>query len=176
MRIRFLTLLVAIAALQTGADSLQACGDKFVLVGRGAKFRQAYAAIYSASIVVFAQPLRGSSKAIRDPKLHADLKLAGHHVEIAEDEKALVRALETERVDVVLTDATDADRVAADASTSPAKPVVLPVMFEPTKEEAKAIESRYQVRLTNSDRSLRYLSAIDDAMKARVQERKKKAS
>lgn len=176
MRTRFLTVLVAIAALQTGADSLQACGDKFVLVGRGAKFRQAYAALYPASIVVFAQPLRGSSKAIRDPKLHADLKLAGHHVAVAEDEKALARTLESERVDVVLTDAADADRVAANVGTAPGKPAVLPVMFEPSKEEAKAIESRYQVRLTNSDRSLKYLSAIDDAMKARAQERKKKAS
>jgi tRNA A37 threonylcarbamoyladenosine modification protein TsaB len=176
MRARFLTLFVAISALQTGADSLQACGDKFVLVGRGAKFRQAYAAIYPASIVVFAQPLRGSSKAIRDPRLHADLKLAGHRVSIAEDEKSLIRALETDRIDVVLTDAADADRVAQDASSAPAKPRVLPVMFEPSKDEAQSIEARYQVRLTNSDRSIKYLSVIDDAMKARVQEKKKKAS
>jgi hypothetical protein len=40
----------------------------------------------------------------------------------------------------------------------------------------KAIEARYQVRLTSTDRSNRYLAAIDDAMKERVQERKKKAS
>jgi hypothetical protein len=44
------------------ANSLQACGDKFLLVGRGAKFRQAYAAVYSASIIVFAQPQRSTTK------------------------------------------------------------------------------------------------------------------
>ncbi len=176
MRSRFLVVFVVIAALQTGADSLLACGDKFVLVGRGAKFRQAYAAIYPASIIVFAQPMRGAGKAIRDPRLQADLKLAGHHVTVAEDERAFAHALESDRVDVVLTDAADADRVAAEASKAPAKPRVLPVMFEPSKDDAKAIEARYQVHLTNSDRSIRYLAAIDDAMKARVQEKKKKAS
>jgi ABC-type amino acid transport substrate-binding protein len=176
MRARVLVLFVAAAVLQTGADSLQACGDKFVLVGRGAKFRQAYAAIYPASIVVFTQSQRGAAKAIRDSRLHADLKLAGHRVSVAEDERALSRALESDRIDVVLTDAADADRVAAQANNAPAKPRVLPVMFEPTKEEAKAIEARYQCRLTSGDRSMRYLSAIDDAMKARADQRKKKVS
>jgi hypothetical protein len=176
MRARFLTLFVAIGALQTGADGLQACGDKFVLVGRGAKFRQAYAAIYPASIIVFAQPMRGAAKAIRDPRLQADLKLAGHRVTVAEDERAFARALESDRVDLVLTDAADADHVAQEASSVPAKPRVLPVMFEPSKADEKAIEARYQVHLTSSDRSIRYLAAIDDAMKARVQEKKKKAS
>jgi hypothetical protein len=176
MRARFLAVFVVIAAMQNGADSLQACGDKFVLVGRGAKFRDAYAAIYPASIIVFAQPMRGAGKAIRDPRLQADLKLAGHHVTVAEDERAFARALESDRVDVVLTDAADADRVAAEANKAPAKPRVLPVMFEPSKEDAKAIEARYQVHLTSSDRSIRYLAAIDDAMKLRVQDKKKKAS
>ena len=93
-----------------------------------------------------------------------------------QDERALARALESDRVDLVLTDAADADRIARQADTAPARPRVLPVMFEPSKEEAKAIEARYQCRLTTSDRSTRYLAAIDDAMKARVELKKKKAS
>ena len=77
-------------------------------------------------------------------------------------------------MDLVLTDAADADRIARQAGAAPTKPTVLPVMFEPTKEEAKAVEARYSCRLTSSDRADRYLSAIDDAMKVRVAERKKK--
>jgi len=167
MRTCILTVFVAAMVLQQGAHSLQACGDKFLLVGRGAKFRQAYAAIYPASIVVFAQPQRSAAKAIRDPRLQADLKAAGHRVTIAEDERALARALESDRIDLVLTDVADADRIAKQADLAPAKPKVLPVMFEPSKEEAKAVEARYQCRLTNADKASRYLAAIDDAMKAR---------
>jgi len=176
MRAVALRLLVAVMVLQQGASGIEACGDKFLLVGRGAKFRQAYAAIYPASIVLYARAQAGAGKAIRDPRLQAELKQAGHTVSIAEDERALAKALESDRIDIVLTDATDADRIAKQAEIAPAKPRVLPIMFEPTKEEAKAVESRFQCRLTASDRSDRYLSAIDDAMKTRVAQRKKKAS
>jgi AmiR/NasT family two-component response regulator len=154
-------------ALVQGADGIQACGDKFLLVGRGVKFRQAYAAIYPATIVVYAQTQRGAAKAIRDPRLQADLKAAGHRVTIVEDDGALARTLESERVDLVLTDVADAERIAPQASAAPSHPQVLPVMFEPSKEQAKAVEARYNCRLTTSDRADRYLAAIDDAMKTR---------
>jgi hypothetical protein len=49
-------------------------------------------------------------------------------------------------------------------------------MYEPTKEEAKDVEARYQCRLKSSDRADRYLTTIDDKMKARADQRKKKAS
>lgn len=167
MRACVATLLLAGMAVVQGADNLQACGDKFLLVGRGVKFRQAYAAIYPASIVVYARPQHSTAKATRDPRLLADLKAAGHRVTIAEDDRALTSALASDRVDLVLTDVSEADRIAQQANTSPTHPKVLPVMFEPSKEEAKAIESRYSCRLTASDRPDRYLSAIDDAMKSR---------
>jgi len=166
---------IALVAVVQGADGLQACGDKFLLVGRGVKFRQAYAAIYPASILIYAHPQpQGAAKAILDPKLQSGLKAAGHRITIAEDDKALTRTLESDRVDLVLTDVADADRIAKQAGTAPTHPNVLPVMFEPTKEEAKAVETRYNCKLTSSDRPDRYLSAIDDAMKVRVAERKKK--
>ena len=78
MRACALALFVSAMVLQQGTPDLQACGDKFLLVGRGAKFRQAYAAVYPASILVFASPQRSAAKAIRDPRLQTDLKTAGH--------------------------------------------------------------------------------------------------
>src|SRR5258706_9460389 len=104
-------VFVAITLVSNAAPPVEACGDKFLLVGRSARFRQAYAAIYPATIVVFAQPQRSAAKAIRDPRLQTDLKAAGHHVTIAEDERALARAFESEGVDFVLTDVADADRI-----------------------------------------------------------------
>ena len=165
----FVTLMVIAQVV----PSIEACGDKFLLVGRSARFRQAYAAIYPASIVVFARPQGGASKAIRDARLQADLKAAGHRVSIVEDERALSRTLESDSIDIVLTDLADAERITMQADNAPAKPRVLPVMFEPTKDEAKAVEARYHCRVTASDRSDRYLTMIDDLMKARVATKKK---
>jgi ABC-type amino acid transport substrate-binding protein len=173
MRVGVAILVVSASVLLQGTDIAQACGDKFLLVGRSTKFHQAYAAIYPASIIVFAQSQRSAAKAIRDPRLQSDLKKAGHRVSIAEDETALARALESDRIDLVLTDAADADRIARQASNAPAKPRVLPVMYQPTPEEAKDVEQRYQCRLTSSDRTDKFLAAIDDAMKARADSKKK---
>ena len=172
----YLPILVLGAVLLQVQSPAQACGDKFLLVGRGVSYRRAYAAIHPASIVVYAEAQRTAARAIRDPRLQADLKTAGHRVLLVDTDEALVRALGSGGVDLVLTDAADADRISKRALTSPSKPTVLPVMYEPTKAEAKDIEARYQCRLTSSDRADRYLVAIDNAMKTRIDEGKKKGS
>jgi ABC-type amino acid transport substrate-binding protein len=164
------------AVLLQPQSPAQACGDKFLLVGRGVAYRRAYAAVYPASIVVYAEPRRNAANAIRDPRLQSDLKMAGHRVLLIETEAALARALESGAVDLVLTDAADADRTSKQAAAAPSKPTVLPVMYEPTKAEAKEMEARYQCRLTNADRADKFLVAIDNAMKLRVDQGKKKGS
>jgi ABC-type amino acid transport substrate-binding protein len=163
--------MAAVGLQTTGAA--QACGDKFLLVGRGVEFHRAYAAVYPASIVIYAQPQGHAAKAIRDPRLQADLKLSGHRVLLVETDAALARALESDRVDLLLTDAADAERMLRQSIAAPSKPTVLPVMYQPTKAEAKTIEARYQCHLTSADRADRYLSAIDNAMKARADAKKK---
>ena len=75
---RLIPVLITCAAVFLQDAAAQACGDKFLLLGRGVKFRRAYAAIYPALIVIYAPPQRHAAKAIRDPRLQSDLKLAGH--------------------------------------------------------------------------------------------------
>jgi hypothetical protein len=176
MRVFLPVLIAALTMIGLAPQGIQACGDKFLLVGRGVKFQRAYAAIYPASIVIYAQPQRSAAKAIRDPRLQTDLKQAGHRVVLVESDAALARALESGKVDLVLTDVADADLTSRQGAASLSRPTVLPVMYEPTREEAKAIESRYRCRLKSSDRVDRYLATIDEAMQARVTEKKKKIS
>jgi hypothetical protein len=171
MRVRVVFVLTAAVLMLWETGTLRACGDKFLMIGKGAKFRQAYAAIYPASVVVVALPQRESGKALRDPRLLTDLKQAGHQVAVVEDERALAQALTSGRVDVLLTDAADADRMAALAIDAPTRPHVLPVMFKPTKQQLSAVEARYKQSVKSGDRSIKYLSAIEDVMKAK----KKKA-
>src|SRR5262249_34183629 len=167
-------LATASVFLQT-SNSAQACGDKFVLVGRGVEFHRAYAAVYRALIVIYAKPQGYAAKAISDPQLQKDLKLSGHQVLLVENDAALARALDTDPPDLILTDVADAERLSKQAAAAPSKPTVLPVMYQPTKAEATAIEKSYQCRLTSGDRADRYLSAIDNAMKIRVDEKKKRS-
>jgi hypothetical protein len=174
MRVCAPILAIASVFLQT-PNAAQACGDKFVLVGRGVEFHRAYAAVYRALIVIYAKPEGHAAKAISDPQLQKDLKLSGHQVLLVENDALLARVLESDHPDVILTDVADAERLSKRAAGAPSKPTVLPVMYQPTKEEAAAIQKNYQCRLTSGDRADRYLSAIDNAMKIRVDEKKKRS-
>ena len=173
MRTHEAILAVAIMLLQA-ANPAQACGDKFLLVGRGVEFHRAYAALYRASILIYTKMPGDASKAIRDSRFQANLTQSGHRVLLVENDAALASALESGRVDLILTDVADAERLSRQASAAPSKPTVLPVMYRPTNAEAQTIEARYQCRLTSADRAERYLAAIDTAMKARADEKKKK--
>jgi CheY-like chemotaxis protein len=167
--------LTVVTILLEATNAAQACGDKLLLVGRGVEFHRAYAALYPASIVIFAKPPGDAAKAIRDSRFQASLKQSGHRVLLVENDAALARAIESDRVDLILTDVADAEKLSRQTSAAPSKPTVLPVMYRPTKEEARTIEARYQCRLTSADRTDRYLAAIDNAMKTRADEKKQKS-
>ena len=170
----YLAVLSTAAVLLQTTNTTQACGDKFLLVGRGIEFHRAYAALYPASIVIYARLAGDAAKAIRDSRFQASLKQSGHRVVLVESDAALARALE-DRVDLILTDIADAERLSREASVAPSKPTVLPVMYRPTDAEARTVEARYQCRLTSADRADRYLAAIDNAMKTRADDKKKKS-
>jgi hypothetical protein len=167
-------LLVAAPPLWTTAS---ACGDKFLLIGRGGRFNQVYAAIYPAAILLYAPPGRAASAAILDPRFQASLTRAGHRVEVVKEEAQVGPLLQAGRFDLILSDVADVEPLKVKAALSASQPTVMPVMFNPTKAEAEAIKAKYQCDLKPSDRPARYLSRIDDEMQARVKARAaKKAS
>jgi len=167
--------LMLVAGLLAAAPSTwtvaHACGDKFLIVGRSGRFNQAYAAIYPATILLYAPAGRTASAAILDPKFQSSLTGAGHRIEVVKDEEQARRMLQAGRFDIVLADAADADALKARAAQSPSQPTVMPVLFNPTKAEAEAIKARYRCELKPSDRPARYLSTIDEEMRARVKQR-----
>jgi len=169
MRKAFIIALVVLASSLARSVGIDACGDKFLQVGRGAKFR-AYAVIYPASILIYTHGAPGASTAIRDRGLQATLKAAGHTLTMVEDEQFLEQALKSDKFDLVLADVGDATSLERKVQSSPTRPTVLPVTYKPTKAEAEALEKQFNCRLKASDRSDRYLTVIDDAMKARAKD------
>ena len=77
-RIALLVVMaIGVSALYPAA---QACGDKFLMVGRGARFQRAYASVYPGKVLIYARPSTDMKAAIRDPQLHKALRQAGHAV------------------------------------------------------------------------------------------------
>ena len=87
--------LVVVLALSASAwyPAAQACGDKFLMVGRGAKFQRAYASVYPGKVLIYARPSHDPKAGVNNVQLHKALRQAGHAVSIIEDWTLLELAL-----------------------------------------------------------------------------------
>lgn len=151
-------LVLGSAALYPAA---LACGDKFLMVGRGARFQRAYASVHPGKILVYARPSTDPKAAIRDPQLHKALRQAGHAVSVIEDWALLEAALKTAPTDIVLVDVAEATKLQAAIATAPTRPDALFVAF-PSQQPGDVM-----CRLKSSDKPIRYLDEVENVMKAR---------
>ena len=155
-------VVVLVLGVSTLYPAALACGDKFLMVGRGAKFQRAYASVYPGKILIYARPSTDAKAAIRDPQLHKALRQAGHAVSVIEDWALLEAALKTAPTDVVLVDVAEAAKLQATLATAPTHPDALFVAFPPAQAPSDVI-----CRLKSSDKAIRYLDEVENVMKAR---------
>ena len=122
--IRMLLVLTIPAAV---TEALQACGDKFIRIGREVRFGR-YVAIYPASILVYA-PSRSAPSRIAD--LGAILKRAGHAPTIVTSPSEMASALRDGKFELVLAGLDQAAEVVRQARLAASHPDVMPVLIKP---------------------------------------------
>jgi hypothetical protein len=71
-------------------------------------------------------------------------------------------------VDVVLGDFAELAPVARELQSATSKPVVLPILFKPSKADLAAAQKEYKLALKAPADEAQLLTAIDEAMKLRV--------
>jgi ABC-type amino acid transport substrate-binding protein len=152
-------------ALLSGTAAL-ACGDKLLAIGRGVRFQRAYAA-HQANLVIYSAGTQ-SGATLGSTKLQTTLKRAGHKVQIAEGGSQLDEALKSGKVDVVLVDFADLGEITRLLQSAPSKPVILPILFKPSKAELAAAQKEYKFALKAPADDVQYLTAIDEAMKSKL--------
>ncbi|MGH9139884.1 MAG: hypothetical protein ACRD2I_01950 [Vicinamibacterales bacterium] len=159
-----------------GSQAVSACGDKFLLVGRGVSFRRAYAAIHPASILLVLPSKDVKSAAVRDSSLLSALKLAGHRVEVVQQPANLADVLGRFRHDIVLAERADASAVAdAAAAAVQAKPSIVAVVEDGSSAGAQTVPQGEYV-LKAPQRLAQILNLLDDVMKARLAEQRRVAA
>ena len=151
-------------ALLSGTVAV-ACGDKLLAVGRGVRFQRGYAA-HEANLVIYFAGAQ-SSAALNSTKLQNMLKRAGHKLQIVASGSQLDEALRSGKVDVVLVDFGDLSGIAEKLQSAPSKPVIVPVLFKPSKSELARAQKDYKLALKAPAGDVEYLTAIDDAMRLR---------
>jgi ABC-type amino acid transport substrate-binding protein len=170
--LKFAGVVLGAAAL-FGTIAL-ACGDHLLLVGRGVRFQNAYAS-HQGNLVIYSTGTQ-SGAALKSARLHSMLKQAGHKLQTVEGAAQLDEALKSGKVDVVLADFADMAGITRELRSAPSNPVVLPVLFKPSKAELAAAQREYKFALKAPADEVQYLVAIDEAMKIKLKVGAKSAS
>ena len=157
-------LLLTVGAL--GSQPLWACGDKFLLLGRGVRYQRAYAAIHPASILIVAPPKSVKTAAVRDSRLQSALKLAGHRVDVVSAAK-MREALAGSRYDIVLAERADAIGIPDALPPGGArKPSIIGVLEGAA--DVAADRQRFDAVLKTPQSLPDILRIFDDVMKTRI--------
>lgn len=155
-------LIAGIWTLAAGFAS--GCGDKFILIGRGARVTRSQ---FPSSILIFMNPSSRVPAAEKDFHVEATLRAAGHKAVVVESEAEVQKALASGKYDLVLADVADATALRKEASASASKPVVLPLLYKPTPEELSAAEKEASCMVRPSAKSRDLLAVVDETMKGR---------
>lgn len=162
--LRWLALFATLTgALHPGGDAY-ACGDKFVRVGRGARYQRGYVALHPASIVVYVGTGATASGTLKG--MEPALKAAGHKV-VTVKADALATALRDGKHDLVLADVADASRIATQVEASPNSPELLPIMKKPTPEAFAEAQKQWICVVGNPGDKYEVLASIDKLLEAR---------
>jgi len=156
-----LSFLAGAAVLMSAVDGY-GCGDKFLVVGRGVRYARVKPAAHPASVLIYMNPASKVPVAAKDVQLESRLKQAGHTVQKAGNAAQLVNALKSKQYDLVLADIADSPALEEQVASEPYKPVVVPILYNPTDDQLTAARRQYgcAMKAPNKDP----LAAIDEAI------------
>jgi hypothetical protein len=167
MHTRARVLAAVFLLVVANAETASACGDKFVVFGRGVRFKAAYAAARPASILLFLKSDSSLTKIEREFRVQSILKEVGHKPAIVESSDALESALRGQKYDIVLAAADDVEAVEKARAAAGAESSIIPALYKPTAEAMKDAQREYGCLLKVSKRNNDLLLVIDEVMRDR---------
>ena len=156
------TMVVCLLAFGRGVAA--GCGDKFVLIGGGARVNRSK---FPSRVLVFMNPGSRIPAAEKEFHVEATLAAAGHKAKVVESEAEVEKALDSGRYDIVLADSADVPDLQKKCGASASKPAVLPLLYKPTAAELSAAEKEANCLVRPSKKSSDLLAVIDQTMQDR---------
>lgn len=124
MRRRFGALVIILAVAMTG--DLFACGDKFLVGGRGTRYQRPRNA-RAASVLIYVDPASAVGASLKKAKFESLLKLEGHRATKVQTLDQLSTVMSSGRFDVILTANNDSASVQRLLASAPDAAVVVGV-------------------------------------------------
>ena len=122
---RIFGVLVVLLAIGMTGD-LIACGDKFLVAGRGTRYQRPKTA-RAASVLIYADPASAVAASLKKAKVESILKLEGHRATRVQSLEELSAIVSSGRYDVILTATSDSAYVQRLVQTSRDAATVLAV-------------------------------------------------
>lgn len=163
-------LLAFVALVFTLPGDALACGDKFLVPSRGARFHTRPADRASAAILLYARPGTALHETLRTQPVEARLRAAGYRPTVVTSDAGLQRVMRGVAWDVVVADLADAPGLVQRLAVSPA-PILLPVVYDVPKPTLEDARRHYRQVLRSPSRDKAFLEAVDAAMAARARTR-----
>ena len=126
MRFRIGALRFLVLAGLCAGTPLLACGDKFLVAGRGARFQRGGS--HAVSVLIYAPPSSALQGGAGVTSIDRVLARAGYHPAVAASPEELSKALKESTPQVVLADIADAPTVGKQTPQGTAGPALLPAL------------------------------------------------
>ena len=165
MKLRASALALLLISGTPTCGDLLACGDKFLVVGRGTRFRRASVPRPPAAILVYANPASNLPAALANVPVEATLSKAGYRPTTVSSAEEFDRALRRGGWDLVLVDVAESSRLNARVPDN--APAVLPVVYNPTRTEWKEARRQYPTVLRSPTKTQAFLDTVDEALSLR---------
>lgn len=159
-------------ALLLAVPELWACGDKFLVIGRGVRSQRTRGAVQHAAILAYQDSAGRLQAAMREPNLEKDLRMAGHTLRPIASAAELREALRFGRYDIVLVDISEIGGLETELTGAPGQPFLLPMIYNATGEELAEAQVQYECVMKSPSTRKDYLAVIDEAMTQRKKQEK----
>ena len=162
----------AVLALVVPPADLLACGDKFLVPGRGARFRDRAVNREAAAVLLYAPPGSGLNRTVQAQTVEASLRKAGYRPTLVTSETVFDSALHGRAWDVVVVDLADGPAIVRKLRATTA-PHVLPVAYGASKAALNEARHQYRRVLDSPTKQRAIVHAVDDVVAERARTRGK---
>jgi hypothetical protein len=149
---------IVLAIWTFGSVDIDACGDKFLRVGRSGR-QHRYAAVHRASVLIVYRSANWTPKGVGE--FEALLNQAGHTARAVEYTAGWSKAIAAAKYDVIIAAYGDAVEIRDALRPLQSKPGLLPILYKPAKNVAAAAKKEYAHLITDKTDKAGALEQID---------------
>jgi hypothetical protein len=163
MKQRMLNATACVLFAMICAREATACGDKLLVVGRGARFQRGYVAVHPTSVLLV-DPNGATSSDVM-----ASLRRAGHRVDVVKDSTEVRGAVAANKYEIVLADWSRASDIQPAVSSAAPSVLFLPLLDGASDADVAAATKLYRCALQSDKKKAKrsFLARLDEAIDAK---------